>query len=261
MTYSQKVKVKLPKPYSKYARYVKVNLPNGKSRWYTIQTINAIVEGWYTTQSINLVASLCHVRAEVVRAVFVDVFGEEELAKRSNALHTMAGHKAKKREVPQWKIDTVLSYWDSDLSMRQISRVCHVTEKRVSKIYHSNFSQQEFDDRMWRMYTRHREGERKNSTANGCVIIHKSNLPWYEGNYVCNNAYVYESVANYCKAHGLTNVEPGMLVVHIDGDKTNNDPTNLTLMTRSEMQIYYMKLKGVRKNGGATHSLPKVQPG
>lgn len=54
---------------------------------------------------------------------------------------------------------------------------------------------------------------------------------WYTGRRGCKHVFVHHIVM--CQALGLTEMPKGMVVHHIDGDPTNNDLSNLQMMTPS----------------------------
>lgn len=52
---------------------------------------------------------------------------------------------------------------------------------------------------------------------------------WYTGRKGCKHVFVHHIVM--CEALGITEVPRGMVVHHVDGNRTNNDLSNLALMT------------------------------
>jgi len=51
---------------------------------------------------------------------------------------------------------------------------------------------------------------------------------------------VYEHHLVYCLEHGLTEIPEGYVVHHKDGDKLNNHPSNLDMMTFSAHTSLHM---------------------
>lgn len=63
--------------------------------------------------------------------------------------------------------------------------------------------------------------------ASGYVVIKKPE--WYTARKTKNNAY--EHVIIMCQLLGLTQIPAGFVVHHLDRDRANNKPDNLTLLT------------------------------
>jgi len=83
------------------------------------------------------------------------------------------------------------------------------------------------------------------SYCNG--YIHVFAPHWYTG--AIDGGRVYEHILVYCAVNSLTELPPRHVVHHKDGNKINNCPTNLQLMTISE----HMKLHNLlRRLEGAT---------
>lgn len=70
--------------------------------------------------------------------------------------------------------------------------------------------------------------ESKLSDNRGYVRVRKQD--WYTGR--CDGqGYVSEHVQVYCESRGLTKVEDGFVIHHLDMDKKNNDPKNLIMLS------------------------------
>lgn len=65
--------------------------------------------------------------------------------------------------------------------------------------------------------------------ASGYVVVRKPE--WYTGRV--NKTDVFEHTVVVCEALGLTEIPPGFVVHHIDRNRSNNDLSNLSLMTRA----------------------------
>ena len=71
----------------------------------------------------------------------------------------------------------------------------------------------------------------------GYVLILKPE--WYTGRE--GSKHIYEHSAVMAKMLGLTEVPEGMVVHHIDEDRTNNNPDNLALVTPAAHQILHAR--------------------
>ena len=67
---------------------------------------------------------------------------------------------------------------------------------------------------------------------------------WYTGRTGCN--HVFEHSVVMCKALGLTEIPAGFVIHHIDGDKHNNDISNLALMTNAAHSKLHQQLRKSR---------------
>lgn len=77
------------------------------------------------------------------------------------------------------------------------------------------------------------------SDGKGYLMTRKPD--WYTGRK--GSKYVFTHVLVVCEALGLTELPAGWNVHHIDGDKTNNDLSNLALVTMSAHQRIHAQLE------------------
>lgn len=115
----------------------------------------------------------------------------------------------------------------------------------VTHILENNFTQQEIDERKAKLYRQSKVGNKnkmfgktKESHPNykGVVEDGKGYLmvlkpEWYTGRVGCKHVYQHHVVI--CEQLNLTEIPKGYCVHHIDGNKKNNDISNLSLMTLS----------------------------
>jgi len=61
----------------------------------------------------------------------------------------------------------------------------------------------------------------------GYYLVRKPD--WFTGRP--GSKHIYEHQAVYCKDRGLTELPPKHVIHHLDGDKMNNDPNNLIMLS------------------------------
>ena len=111
-----------------------------------------------------------------------------------------------------------------------------ISIQRFGELLKNTFTKEEFQLRKSKLRSRQQQQD-KNSCWKGGKINDAGywlvNAPdWYEGspgNKVTRR--VKEHILVYCEAHNLSKIPKGQHVQHIDGNKTNNDITNLQLLT------------------------------
>lgn len=62
--------------------------------------------------------------------------------------------------------------------------------------------------------------------------------PWFTGN-TDPQGYVHEHVVVYCESRSITEIPAGMVVHHLDMNKTNNDPRNLIVLSNADHMILH----------------------
>lgn len=107
------------------------------------------------------------------------------------------------------------------MSLLDIQHEVGVEQSAVMSVLKENFSQYEIDRRV-NTYKGTDVVDGK-----GYVIIPKPE--WYVGRK--NSKYVYLHSVVMCESLGITEIPKGFCVHHIDGNKTNNDISNLCLLT------------------------------
>lgn len=107
------------------------------------------------------------------------------------------------------------------MSLLDIQHEVGVEQSVVMSVLKENFSQYDID---------RRANTYKGTDVvdgKGYVIIPKPE--WYSGRK--NSKYVYLHSVVMCESLGITEIPKGFCVHHIDGNKTNNDISNLCLLT------------------------------
>jgi hypothetical protein len=75
----------------------------------------------------------------------------------------------------------------------------------------------------------HWEGGEPVADGKGYLIVPKPD--WYTGRR--GSKYVFMHSVVMCELLGLTEIPAGFVVHHVDGNRLNNDPSNLALMTNA----------------------------
>jgi len=132
----------------------------------------------------------------------------------------------------------------TELTLRQIATELGVSYKFVWKATQQHFTQEERDARSRANYIRSKLGDKNPMTGKfgalhhnyiggevedgkGYIMILKPD--WYTGR--TGSKYIFKHNAVMCEALGLTEMPPGYVVHHVDEDKTNNELSNLAMMT------------------------------
>lgn len=131
----------------------------------------------------------------------------------------------------------------TDWTLQQIADHLRITYKKVWGIVARSFTVEERKGRKVQSYSRSKMGELnpmhgKTGAAhhNYCGVIEDGHgylmvlkPDWYTGRKGSNHVFQHTVVT--CEALGLTELPQGFIVHHIDGDKKNNELSNLSLMT------------------------------
>lgn len=107
------------------------------------------------------------------------------------------------------------------MSLLDIQHEVVVDQNTIMNVLKENFSQYDIDRRA----TTYKGTDVVD--GKGYVIIPKPE--WYSGRK--NSKYVYLHSVVMCESMGITEIPKGFCVHHIDGDKTNNNISNLCLLT------------------------------
>jgi hypothetical protein len=84
-------------------------------------------------------------------------------------------------------------------------------------------------------------GGHKKRHMKGYVLVYAPNHPYGK------NGYVFEHILAYEKANNCIVDREKFVVHHINGIKTDNNPKNVMLMTKSEHMSYHQKLRHQNK--------------
>ena len=153
--------------------------------------------------------------------------------------------KPDNQEVIPSQVQTILHLFDTTyLTLQQIAEVLGTSYKVVWNRVAKYRTKEQRDSRKKVNYARSKLGVLNPMWGKR---FEKHHL--YKGE--CSDGYGYTTVVTpewynkksrrvfthhvrYCEHHGLDRVPPGMVVHHIDHNRSNNDPSNLVMMTASE---------------------------
>ena len=140
--------------------------------------------------------------------------------------------------------------------LQDICKSCKIDYPTLLSVIDDNFSQKQQQDRKSRLYRLSKLGDKnlmkscKGPHHPGYVgIIGDGNgycqclkPDWYTGRKRSSHVFLHHVVM--CQNLGITEIPKGFVVHHVDGDKCNNDISNLALMTMSA----HSKLHNIEKN-------------
>ena len=144
-------------------------------------------------------------------------------------------------------------YETTNLSVNQIEKQLH--KRDVMGFIIDNYSKSYRDERHKRLLAEQKLGvnnpmykkfgeEHHNfkeliSDGKGYIMILKPD--WYTGRIGCKHIYYHHYIM--CMYLGISEIPEGMVIHHIDFDKTNNDIKNLALMTNEAHSKLHSMLK------------------
>lgn len=159
---------------------------------------------------------------------------------------TFNGRKTHYSEIPEETTIQIHNlYVNTDTSLHEIAKMLHIKYDRLVNYVIEKYSQEFFDDRKHRLYQKSKLGEKnpmlgktKEQHPNYVGLVEDGNgyfmclkPDWYTGRKGSRHVF-YHSVV-MCEALGLTEIPKGFVVHHIDGNKKNNDISNLALLSSS----------------------------
>lgn len=131
----------------------------------------------------------------------------------------------------------------TELTIAEIADAAWVSNSTATEIIKRNFSTEERRERKRKIYANSKLGDKNPMTGkcgehhhrykgevadgNGYIMILKPE--WYTGRR--GSKHVFQHTVVMCEHLGLTELPAGFVVHHIDEVKTNNDISNLALLT------------------------------
>ena len=172
------------------------------------------------------------------------------------------------KPLPKETVTLIVNLYDITLaSLHDIAAETGVSLKRVRNIIETRFSTEFRSKRNAKLYSESKIGSNnpmfgKNgemhhnykgvlSDGQGYLMMLKPD--WYTGRKGSNHVFLHNVVI--CEHLGLTEIPKGFCVHHIDGNKTNNDISNLCLLTTGahsklhQLQNKMCKVQRLSDNG------------
>lgn len=140
--------------------------------------------------------------------------------------------------------------------LADICKQCKLEYWQLQQILNDNFSKAEQDVRKAKLYRASKVGDKnpmksckgtshlnyKGIISDGNGYCQQLKPEWYTGRK--NSKYVFTHHVSMCESLGITEIPKGFCVHHINGDKQDNDPSNLALMSISA----HSKLHRIQRN-------------
>lgn len=140
---------------------------------------------------------------------------------------------------PQAKLYELLQYWYTSVTEARVNRLVGVRAGTARKVWESVYGTDAYKLRKRQRYRESKLGDlnpsRQRVIPHAVSSDHKGYLTivtptWYSK----DSRRIYFHHFIWASYHRLSRVPKGMVIHHLDGDKTNNSPLNLLLCTSSE---------------------------
>lgn len=224
------------------------------------ETINAIRnyinEGHTKRETCNRFTLKLDTLSRVMRENNIEPYHKEKINK--------SAHK----ELSQETINLVCNLFKNTMtSLQDICNETNIEYWQMQEILHRHFTQYEIDSRKSKMYAKSKLGNNnpmtgKTGTAhhnykgvvgdgNGYSMVLKPD--WYTGRKNSRHVFLHHVVM--CEYLGITEIPKGFCVHHIDGNKKNNDISNLCLLSMGahtklhQLQTKLCKVQRLTENG------------
>lgn len=182
--------------------------------------------------------------------------------------HTEKINKSANKPIADETVNLVCNLFENTMtSLQDICKEAKIEYWEMQKILKDNFSQYDIDRRKSKMYAKSKmgynnpmKGKCKENHHNYKGIIDDGNgysmilkPDWYTGRK--NSKHIFLHHAVICEHLGITEIPKGFCVHHIDGNKKNNDISNLCLLSMGahtklhQLQNRMCKVQRLSKNG------------
>lgn len=187
---------------------------------------------------------------------------------RENNIKPYYKNKSKKKTVSEETINLVCNlFTTTQMSLRDICEEAHINYEVLQEILKDNFTQYEIDTRKSKLYSLSKKGKKnpmkdkkrelhhnyKGVVEDGRGYLMVLKPEWYTGRKKSKHVFLHHVII--CEALELTEIPKGFCVHHIDGNKKNNDISNLCLLSISghtklhQIQNKMCKVQRLSDNG------------
>lgn len=171
----------------------------------------------------------------------------------------------------EWK--EIVELFNSDLGIQTIMQKYNRDYYTIKKIWLAEYNEAQFKSRTSRLCRLHKIGDKnpmfgktklqhhnaveKEINSSGYCMVFAPD--WYSGRRDGNK--VYEHILVYCEHNGYAFLPKGMVVHHLDEDKSNNHPDNLVLVSIADHRRIHAWLNKVQRlsRKGVGDSVPEAQ--
>ena len=187
---------------------------------------------------------------------------------KENDIHFIVRHTPQIKPVSQDRIDTICNLFaNTDTDLHSIRDAVNIRYSTLLEILHEHFTEEEISKRKSKLYRKSKLGD-KNPMTGKCRELHPNykgvvadgkgylmclKPEWYTGRVGSKHIYLHSAV--FCENAGLTEIPKGYVVHHIDGNKHNNTPDNLALITNAG----HTKLHAIQNNLGKVQRSEKIR--
>lgn len=172
------------------------------------------------------------------------------------------------RVISEDTVNLVCNLFETTMtSLKDICDTANIEYWEMQDILKSNFTQYQIDRRKSKMYAKSKKGN-KNPMKGKCGVNHPNyrgviddgngysmilKPEWYTGRKGSKHIFLHHAII--CEYLGLTEMPKGFCVHHIDGNKKNNDISNLCLLSMGahtklhQIQNRMCKVQRLSNNG------------
>lgn len=167
----------------------------------------------------------------------------------------------------------IVELFNSDFGVNAIMQKYNRDYYTIKKIWLTTYHEGQFKARTSRLCRLHKIGDKnpmsgktgmqhhraveRETNHSGYVMVFAPD--WYTGSKDGNK--MYEHILNYCEYNGISEVPKGMVIHHLDEDKSNNHPNNLVMLSIPDHRRIHAWLNKVQRlsRKGVGNSVPEAQ--